>query len=219
MVRDGGVRLRVGAVHLVGGQMGEDDGRGVRAGQGPGGDGGRGGGGRGGGRVESPLEEVDVGAGVVGAGLARLVANLLRLRFALLAGQGQDELRVLASGVRNALVGLDRDTGADGVRVVGVAEAPDGFDLLGRQRERLLQIDVGAEGLDAGGFGGFGGGLGLLLGWARGRRRRRGVCWRGRGRRVGRDGGGGFAAEVFNLVFVGIFQGIDILVPFSAFPS
>ena len=107
-----------------------------------------------------------VSTGAVVAGFAGLLADLLRLRLALLARQGQDKLRVLAGGLGNALVGVHGDTGADGVGVVGVAKAPNGFDLLGRERERLLQVDVGAEGLDASGFGGFGGGLGLLLGFA-----------------------------------------------------
>lgn len=210
VVRDGGVRLGVGAVDLVGREVGEDDGRGVRAGQRAGGDGrGR----RGGRRVKPPLEEVDVGAGAVVARFGGLVADLLRLRLALLAGQGQHELRVLAGGLGDALVGVDGDAGADGVGVVGVAEAPDRLDFLGRERERLLQVDEGAEGLDAG-LGGFVGGLGRLLGFAGGRRRRGGVGGRRRGRSW-RDGSAGFATEVIDLVFVGVFQGVDVLVTFS----
>lgn len=172
VVRDDGVRLRKRAVQLVSGQVREDDRGRVRRRQ-------RAARHRRRGRVERPLQEVDVSAcaGVcVGGGRGGAV-TLGRLLL-LLARQRQDELRVLAGGVGDALVGVDGDGGTDGGGAVCVAEAPEGLDFLGREGEDLLDVEVGAQRLDAGGGGlGDGGGGAGLRGegvglWFRGRRRR-----------------------------------------------
>lgn len=121
--------------------------------------------------MKCPLKEMDFCTGV--GGIISLLLGLLGL--GLRAGQGENELRVLASGRGNALVCFYRDDGTDGVGVAGMAETPDSFDLLWWEVEYFLDVEEGAERLDAcGGFaGGFRCGVGL------GRR------WRGRSMRCG----------------------------------
>lgn len=133
MVRDGGVRLGERAMQLVRREMCEEDSGRVGVGCLSGSSRWR----RRGRRVESPLEEVDVCAANGRLdGLAILVGDLLRL----LSGQREDELRVLASGLGDTSVGVQRNTCADGIRVVRVAQSPKCFDFLVWKCEDLFNV-------------------------------------------------------------------------------
>lgn len=90
-----------------------------------------------------------------------------------------------------------------------MAEAPEGFDFLRGEGEDLLHVEEGGERLDAcSGLGGRGDGLGLRGLRRRGRRGGESFLLLGVGAGVGFGGYncGCFAAEVFDLIFVGFFQ-------------
>lgn len=91
-----------------------------------------------------------------------------------------------------------------------MAEAPEGFDFLRWEADDLLHVEEGGERLDAcSGLGGRGDGLGLRGLRRRGRRRGEGFLLLGTGLGFGGYDCGCFAAEVFDLIFVGFFQVID----------
>ena len=56
---------------------------------------------------------------------------------------------MLVCGARDGGVGAERDGGAEGGGVGGVAEAPDGFDFGLGEGARLFDVDEGGEGFDA----------------------------------------------------------------------
>ena len=92
-----------------------------------------------------------------------------------------------------------------------MAEAPEGFDFLRGEADDLLHVEEGGKRLDAcSGLGGRGDGLGLRGLRRRGRRRRgEGFLLLGAGFGFGGYNCGCFAAEVFDLIFVGFFQVLD----------
>lgn len=142
VVSNSSVRLGIRAVHFIHTQIGEDHSRGVVIGRRQSRPLSR--------RVESPLEEVNVGNS------ASSLGRLLCLFGGLRARERQDELRVLACGLHNTLVCIQRDRRGNGVRVLRKAEAPERFDLLVWELADLLDIQVGAEGLDGAGLAGDG---------------------------------------------------------------
>lgn len=54
-------------------------------------------------------------------------------------------------GVVDAIVCREGDHGAEGVGIVGVAEAPEVFDFAGGEGGDLFEVEVGGEGFYAGG--------------------------------------------------------------------
>lgn len=133
VMRDSGVGFRERSMQLVRGEVCEDDSGRVGVG------------GlrwssrwrRRGRRVESPLEEMDIGT--ANGRLDRL-AIFTRYLLRLLSGKREDELRVLASGLGDTSVRFQRNTGTDRVRVIGITQSPERFDFLVRQREDLFNV-------------------------------------------------------------------------------
>lgn len=123
--------------------------------------------------VECPLEEMDFRSS-----LSRRPVWRLHVLIGGLAWEGEDELGIVARGVSNAQVRVERNCGTNGGRAAGESEAPEGLDFFRGQVADLLDVEVGAEWFD----GSFAAGdftSGFLGGRLRLRRRRRVEGWRG----------------------------------------